>query len=322
MEPAVFWAVMVMCAITGLVVLPLLFEVVFTILEGCGFTRLRYHRNSIRVAHWVSVVSDKAEYGVAVLTAGMIVMPIYIHFSLLLPFFAGVQDALHGESLTHVILLHLLPSVWINSNMLFHFYKAATLPGGKVKAGLGELRTSEEGGRWCRVCVASKPAGVSHCSTCGKCCNEMDHHCPFTANCVGADNYRYFFLFVTWAFVATIYAVWLTVHPYFHCHEVQENSGHALETHCQTYGRDERRIVVLACCAFAVVGGFWVFCVILLLTGRYTKDFMLRKPKYEDADTARPMARAQRRLGPANWWWVFVLPPIPMLYGKIPAYTP
>ena len=29
-----------------------------------------------------------------------------------------------------------------------------------------------------------------------RCCLYQDHHCPFTASCIGAGNYQYFFAFV------------------------------------------------------------------------------------------------------------------------------
>jgi palmitoyltransferase len=50
----------------------------------------------------------------------------------------------------------------------------------------------------CRLCVpcgGAKPRGAHHCRTCRTCVRGMDHHCPFIANCVGADNTRHFMLF-------------------------------------------------------------------------------------------------------------------------------
>lgn len=29
----------------------------------------------------------------------------------------------------------------------------------------------------------------------------MDHHCVFTDNCVGKDNFKYFFSFIIWSFI-------------------------------------------------------------------------------------------------------------------------
>ena len=39
-------------------------------------------------------------------------------------------------------------------------------------------------------------AGVEHCTDCGVCINEMDHHCPWTSKCIGAGNMNLFYGFV------------------------------------------------------------------------------------------------------------------------------
>ena len=64
--------------------------------------------------------------------------------------------------------------------------------------------------RWCVPCDAYKPDDAHHCSDCNRCIRRMDHHCPWINNCVGADNTKFFILFLTYIPICAAHIV-LTV---------------------------------------------------------------------------------------------------------------
>jgi len=66
---------------------------------------------------------------------------------------------------------------------------------------------------FCKKCQMVRPERAHHCSISGVCVLRMDHYCPWTANCVGQRNYKYFFLLGCYGFTACFVAI-LTLIPW------------------------------------------------------------------------------------------------------------
>ena len=61
------------------------------------------------------------------------------------------------------------------------------------------------------------PCRSHYCKVCGCAVRYLDHHCPFTGNCAGMENYSYFFLGLMYGTIGLGYAFVLTVPYFFDC---------------------------------------------------------------------------------------------------------
>ncbi|XP_009621389.1 protein S-acyltransferase 24 [Nicotiana tomentosiformis] len=62
-------------------------------------------------------------------------------------------------------------------------------------------------GNWsqlCSTCKIVRPLRAKHCSTCDRCVEQFDHHCPWVSNCIGKKNKWDFFTFLVLEVLAMV----------------------------------------------------------------------------------------------------------------------
>ncbi|KAL9230884.1 hypothetical protein vseg_006177 [Gypsophila vaccaria] len=69
---------------------------------------------------------------------------------------------------------------------------------------------------FCHHCSQLKSPITHHCSSCGMCVLNMDHHRTFIRNCVGAANHCYFISFLIIAVISVTYVTVMSAYVVLH----------------------------------------------------------------------------------------------------------
>lgn len=94
--------------------------------------------------------------------------------------------------------------------VLYTYYKACTVnPGTYSPPPVSSAQTYHTSPprtqKWCKKCSLPKPPRAHHCRHCRRCIPKMDHHCPWTGNCVSLQTFPYFLRFLAYANLALAY---------------------------------------------------------------------------------------------------------------------
>ncbi|XP_047321320.1 protein S-acyltransferase 24-like isoform X2 [Impatiens glandulifera] len=113
--------------------------------------------------------------------------------------------------------------VFLATSGSFWFYRCSSKDPGYVRKSASEESVKDDepflkieinnpsllAGNWSQLCATCKivrPLRAKHCSTCDRCVEQFDHHCPWVSNCVGKKNKWDFFLFL----VLEVFAMLMT----------------------------------------------------------------------------------------------------------------
>ncbi|KAK4431799.1 protein S-acyltransferase 24 [Sesamum alatum] len=103
--------------------------------------------------------------------------------------------------------------VFLTTIGLLSFYRCSRKDPGYIKKNIHDLENMKDeepllkiemnttllAGNWSQLCVTCKivrPRRSKHCSTCDRCVEQFDHHCPWVSTCIGKKNKWDFILFL------------------------------------------------------------------------------------------------------------------------------
>ena len=151
--------------------------------------------------------------------------------------------------------------------------------------------------KYCQSCSIWRPPRCHHCRICDNCVDTQDHHCVWLNNCVGRRNYRYFFTFVGFGAILSIFLLAASIgHIKAYQWEAQVSLNESISVN-----RIPFAMFLYGLIAFFYPTALWGYHVFLIARGQTTREY-LNSNKFQKKDRHRPFNQK-------NWFknWIVVL---------------
>lgn len=102
--------------------------------------------------------------------------------------------------------IHSILGTYVMFNLLGNLIGVIFVDTGFKGAIVDPVKVAKEGWHFCSVCEKNAPPRTWHCNVCNSCILKREHHCGFTGCCVGFYNFRFFYYFLLYLFISSIYA--------------------------------------------------------------------------------------------------------------------
>ncbi|KAJ3679152.1 hypothetical protein LUZ60_017163 [Juncus effusus] len=153
------------------------------------------------------LIAKLGKLGLAPLLWCIIILLLFIYIH-------SVISGLYILNFTALFGLYAWSGVFLATAGLYMFYKCSRKDPGFIKMNIRNSQTIRDdepllkteldnpallAGNWSQLCITCKivrPVRSKHCSTCDRCVEQFDHHCPWISNCIGKKNKWEFFMFL------------------------------------------------------------------------------------------------------------------------------
>eukprot|EP01104_Vermistella_antarctica_P002111 TRINITY_DN1226_c1_g1_i1.p1 TRINITY_DN1226_c1_g1~~TRINITY_DN1226_c1_g1_i1.p1 ORF type:complete len:372 (+),score=29.53 TRINITY_DN1226_c1_g1_i1:50-1165(+) len=192
-------------------------------------------------------------------------------------------------------ILHATFGVWVYVNTIASYLFASSVFdfGDHSNTGSRVRREDEDvvdDTPQCWTCHAPKPKHMYHCQHCRKCIPHVDHHCPFTGTCITLDrSFAMFFLFVTYAWIGSVYAAILAYTPFSLCILYNEDDGTPVPDVCKRVTLELGLGFVPIVMLLIPLTILWVFQIYLWITRQTTRGFFGNLARSSTRSAASPL---------------------------------
>lgn len=186
-----YYFVIAVIVLTGLIQIPIIVDFIRAVCPQC-----KIRRTTHRCINFLLISVMSSFFIIALSYYLLLFLPLTIEY----PF-----SSIRG-------LLHIAFAIWIWTNVVLNYFLAVLVHPGRVpsisdKASVLQITN---GMLW-------KPVHCHYCSVCQESIAYMDHHCPFTGNCAGLNNYSYFLLCLMYSALGLGYALWMSFSYFNQC---------------------------------------------------------------------------------------------------------